>query len=97
MTMQTHEILVRPIVTERASAMTDRLNQFVFEVHADANKHQIRDAIETVYGVNVEAVRTMMVPGKLKRRGQSVGKQSNWKKAVVQLKKGETIDFFAAE
>lgn len=95
--MNTHEILIRPVITERASTMTERFNQVVFEVAKDANKHQIRDAVEGLYGVTVEAVRTMVLPGKLKRRGASVGKRPNWKKAVVTLKEGDTIDFFAAE
>lgn len=95
--MNAHEILIRPVITERASTMTERFNQVVFEVAKDANKHQIRDAVEGLYGVTVEAVRTMVLPGKLKRRGSSVGKRPNWKKAVVTLKEGDTIDFFAAE
>ena len=95
--MQTHEILVRPIITERATTAQERLGQVTFEVHKQANKFQIRNAVESIYGVSVEAVRTMMLPGKLKRRGQSVGKRPNWKKAIVQLKEGDTIDFFAAE
>lgn len=95
--MQTHEILVRPIITERATSAAERLNQVTFEVAKTANKHQIRDAVQAAYGVSVEAVRTMILPGKLKRRGQSVGKRPNWKKAIVQLKEGDTIDFFAAE
>jgi large subunit ribosomal protein L23 len=95
--MQTHEILVRPIITERATTAHERLGQVTFEVHKEANKFQIRDAVESIYGVSVEAVRTMTMPGKLKRRGQSVGKRPNWKKAIVQLKEGDTIDFFAAD
>jgi len=95
--MQTHEILVRPIITERATSAAERLNQVTFEVAKAANKYQIRDAVQSVYGVSVEAVRTMTMPGKLKRRGQSVGKRPNWKKAIVQLKEGDSIDFFAAE
>ncbi len=95
--MQTHQILVRPIITERATTAHERLGQVTFEVHTEANKFQIRDAVQSIYGVTVEGVRTMTVPGKLKRRGQSVGKRPNWKKAIVQLKEGDSIDFFAAE
>jgi large subunit ribosomal protein L23 len=95
--MQTHEILVRPIITERATSAQERLGQVTFEVAKAANKNQIRDAVQSIYGVSVEAVRTMTMPGKLKRRGQSIGKRPNWKKAIVQLKEGDTIDFFAAE
>jgi large subunit ribosomal protein L23 len=90
-------ILKRPIITERATALTERHNQVVFEVARSANKHQIRDAVESVYGVKVKGVHTMIVPGKLKRRGTDVGKRPKWKKAVVTLSEGDVIDFFATE
>ena len=95
--MDIKSILVRPIITEKASVLTDRNNQVVFEVVRKANKHQIRDAIESAYGVEVKKLATMIVPGKLKRRGMSIGKRSNWKKAIVTLKDGDSIDFFATE
>ncbi len=95
--MDNKSILVRPIITEKASVLTDRNNQVVFEVVRKANKHQIRDAIESAYGVEVKKLATMIVPGKLKRRGMSIGKRSNWKKAIVTLKDGHSIDFFATE
>ena len=95
--MDIKSILVRPIITEKASVLTDRNNQVVFEVVRKANKHQIRDAIESAYGVEVKNLATMIVPGKLKRRGMSIGKRSNWKKAIVTLKDGDSIDFFATE
>lgn len=95
--MDIKSILVRPIITEKASVLTDRNNQVVFEVVRKANKHQIRDAIESAYGVEVKKLATMIVPGKLKRRGMSIGKRSNWKKAIVTLKDGHSIDFFATE
>jgi large subunit ribosomal protein L23 len=89
--------LVRPIITERATALQERHNQVAFEVARKANKHQIRDAVETIYGVKVDKVRTMVIPGKLKRRGTDVGKRPNWKKAIINLKAGDVIDFFATE
>ena len=95
--MDNKSILVRPISTEKASVLTDGNNQVVFEVVRKANKHQIRDAIESAYGVEVKKLATMIVPGKLKRRGMSIGKRSNWKKAIVTLKDGHSIDFFATE
>ena len=95
--MDIKSILVRPIITEKASVLTDRNNQVVFEVVRKANKHQIRDAVESAYGVEVKKLATMIVPGKLKRRGMSIGKRSNWKKAIVTLKDGHSIDFFATE
>lgn len=95
--MTPQQVLRRPIITERASTLTERFGQVVFEVDRKSSKHQIRDAVESVYGVKVKKVHTMTVPGKLKRRGSSVGKRSNWKKAVVTLKEGDVIDFFATE
>jgi large subunit ribosomal protein L23 len=95
--MTAYEILERPIITERASSLQERFNQVAFRVKRDANKYQIRDAVETLYGVKVVNVRTMNMPGKLKRRGSSVGRRPAWKKALVTLKQGDGIDFFATE
>lgn len=95
--MVAEEVLVRPIITERATEQQERFNRVTFEVARRANKHQIRDAVESVYGVTVAGVHTMRVRGKLKRRGLSIGKRPNWKKAIVTLAEGETIDFFATE
>jgi large subunit ribosomal protein L23 len=95
--MRAQEILKRPIITERATTLKERHNQVVFEVAFSATKHQVRSAVETVYGVGVTDVRTMIVHGKVKRRGMSFGKLPNWKKAVVTLKSGDNIDFFAQE
>ena len=95
--MTPQEILVRPIITERATSLQERHNQVAFEVARKANKYQIRAAVETIYGVKVDKVRTMVIPGKLKRRGTDVGKRPNWKKAIINLKEGDVIDFFATE
>jgi large subunit ribosomal protein L23 len=91
------EILLRPIITEKATGLSERFNKVSFEVNADANKYHIRDAIVAAYGVTVLKIRTLTNPGKLKRRGTSVGKRPNWKKAIVTLKEGDSIDFFATE
>jgi large subunit ribosomal protein L23 len=91
-------ILKRPIITERATALGERHNKVAFEVAVSANKGQIRDAVEYLYsGVKVTSVRTMILPGKVKRRGMNLTKSSSWKKAIVTLRKGDVIDFFAAE
>ena len=95
--MKAQDILIRPIITERATTLKERENKVAFEVAKEASKHQIRDAVEKVYGVGVTDVRTMIVHGKLKRRGRSIGKRPNWKKALVTLKQGDNIDFFATE
>jgi len=92
-----HEILLRPILSERASEMSERRGQVTFRVLPHANKDQIRQAVQTVYGVKVLKVRTSITHGKVKRRGQSTGRRPNTKKAMVQLAAGDTIDFFAAE
>ena len=94
---QSPYILEKPVITEKATALTDRHNQVVFRVAVGANKHQIRDAIQAAFKVTVTRIRTLVLPGKLKRRGTSVGKRPNWKKAIVSVKQGDKIDFFATE
>ena len=95
--MEAHRVLIQPIITEQVTALTERFNQVAFQVEAACNKFQIRDAVEALYGVKVEKVATMNMPGKTKRRGTSIGKRPDWKKAIVTLKEGDTIDFFATE
>lgn len=95
--MKAQDILIRPIITERATTLKERQNKVAFEVKKEASKHQIKGAVESIYGVGVTDVRTMIVHGKLKRRGRSIGKRPNWKKALVTLKQGDNIDFFATE
>lgn len=95
--MNLHDILIRPIITERATTLQERFNTVAFKVDRGANKYQIRDAVEQIYGVKVDTVRTMVVPGKLKRRGMSIGRRASWKKALITLKEGDVIDFFATE
>jgi len=86
-----HQIIRRPVVTEKTLNLKDQLNQVVFEVSRDANKLQIRQAVESLLGAKVEDVNTLIVRGKTKRVGRTIGRRSNWKKAVVTLKAGETI------
>lgn len=93
------EILKKPILTEKASLLTDKLNRFAFQVDSKANKLQIKTAIEQMYGVNVQAINTMVVFGKLKSRNTKAGivsgRTARYKKAIVTLKEGETIDFYS--
>ena len=89
-----YSILRRPIITEKASIARDELNQVVFEVRRDANKVEIKSAVEEVFDVEVLRVNTTIVHGKSKRRGRHVGRLPNWKKAVVTLGEGSVIDFF---
>lgn len=89
-----HEILRKPRITEKGSLLAEKAPVVVFEVLRDANKNEIKYAVQSSFGVEVKAVRTVIVRGKIKRRGKSVGKRSNWKKAFVTLGEGQTIDFF---
>lgn len=92
-----HNILIRPILSEKATGMAERRNHVAFRVHPRANKYQIRAAVEAVYQVTVRQVWTLMMPGKTKRKGSSIGRTSSIKKAIVSLKEGDTIDFYRAE
>lgn len=93
------EIIIKPIITEKMTANSDKFNRFGFIVNKRANKIDIKLAVEKMYGVTVEGVRTMNYIGKVKTRnttrGIAIGKVNNNKKAVVSLKKGDTIDFYS--
>jgi large subunit ribosomal protein L23 len=88
------QVVRKPLVTERFADLRERDNKFIFEVHPDANKHEIRQAIEHYFGVKVTDVRTMNVRGKVKRLGRFAGKRADWKKAIVTLAEGDSIDLF---
>lgn len=89
-----HDILVRPLINEKSSAMQASENVYAFEVGETANKHEIKSAIERAFGVKVLDVRTIRMRGKTKRFGRFTGKRSNWKKAYVRLAEGDTLNFF---
>jgi len=93
------EILKKPLLTEKVTQLTEKLNRYAFKVDHRANKIQIKQAIENMYGVNVTAVNTMKYTGKLKSRntkaGLVTGRAATYKKAVITLKDGETIDFYS--
>ena len=92
-------IIIRPIVTEKMTDTTERLNQYGFIVDKRANKVEIKDAIAALYGVNVEKVRTMNYAGKKSSRftkaGLVKGKKNDFKKAIIELSEGDSIDIFA--
>ena len=88
-------IVLEPVVTEKTARMSEVKNEVVFKVARDANKIEIRQAVETIYRVKVTSVRTMVTHGKLKRLGRNVGRRPNMKKALVTLAEGSSIDFFA--
>ena len=94
------EILRKPLLTEKVTQLTEKLNRYAFIVDPRANKIQIKSAIEAMYGVNIEAVNTMKYVGKLKSRntkaGLVQGRSATVKKAIVTLKDGETIDFYSS-
>jgi large subunit ribosomal protein L23 len=89
-----YEVIKRPIISEKSTALAELAGKYAFEVHAKANKHEIRDAVQQLFKVNVREVRTMIVHGKVKRLARSTVKRSNWKKAIVSLAEGQKIDFF---
>ncbi|HPC47305.1 MAG TPA: 50S ribosomal protein L23 [Deltaproteobacteria bacterium] len=91
---KTLQILRRPLVTEKGTMLKEKGNKVIFEVAQDANKIEIKKAIEELYGVHVLDVRTMNMKGKSKRWGLRRYSRPDWKKAVITLKAGETIEFY---
>lgn len=89
-----YDVIKKPLITEKATLAKDNQNVVAFVVNRDANKIEIKEAAEKLFKVEVSAVRTINVAGKVKRAGKSVGKRSNWKKAYVTLKEGSNVDFF---
>lgn len=88
------QILVRPLVTEKSHEQLDRHGAYTFVVANDANKIEIANAIEKQFNVKVKDVRTMRYAGKEKRMGRFVGRKASWKKAVVTLAEGDSIEIF---
>jgi large subunit ribosomal protein L23 len=98
--MKLSEVLVKPILTEKANAQQDKLRRYAFRVNRKANKLEIKKAVEDFYGVTVVDVNTAVVPGKNKTRftkaGYVSGRKPSYKKAMVTVKEGDTIDLYAA-
>ena len=94
------EILIKPIITEKLTSQTEKLNRYGFVVNKHANKTEIKAAVEKMYGVKVDSVHTQQYVGKVKMRnttrGLAIGRVNRSKKAVVTLKAGEVIDFYAS-
>lgn len=88
------KVIKRPMITERGAHIREVYNQYIFQVAPEANKIEIRQAVEHFFGVKVTQVRTMNYRGKIKRMGRFAGKRADWKKAVVTLDKGDSIDLF---
>lgn len=93
------DISIKPIITERATKLSEKRNCYTFRVSPDANKYQIKSLVEQIYGVKVESVNTAIVRGKNKSRwtksGLLRGKTAVWKKAFVKVAEGQSIEFFS--
>lgn len=87
-----YDVLKEPVLTERSTILKETNNVYAFRINPDACKTQVKDAIEKFYDVQVEKVRTVNVRGKVKRLARFISKRSNWKKAFVTLKKGQTLN-----
>jgi large subunit ribosomal protein L23 len=92
--MNLFDVIKRPLVTEKTTLEKDLKNIIAFEVDKDANKIEVKEAVEMMFKVEVVEVNTINVAGKTKRYGRNIGKRSNWKKAYVTLKEGSKVDFF---
>ena len=96
--MKPHQIIKKPLLTEKGTRMKEAAegerSKVLFQVHAEANKVQVRQAIEALFSVKVVDVHTQVVRGKEKRMGRFVGRRPNWKKAIVTLAAGNKIEFF---
>lgn len=94
------DILIKPIITEKMTAQAEKLNRYGFVVAKEANKLEIRAAVEKMYNVKVDSVNTQQYVGKVKTRnttrGMAIGRVSRNKKAIITLKQGEVIDFYAS-
>lgn len=91
--MNKFDVLIRPIITEKTTLLMQE-NKYTFQVPLTANKVEIRKAVESIFNVKVEKVATIRVLGKTKRMGRTMGKRSDYKKAIVTLKDGESIELF---
>ena len=87
-------IILKPLVTEKGSRLREEGNKYLFSVVTDANKIEIKRAVQEIFNVKVRDVQTIVVHGKVKRMGAFQGKRPDWKKAVVTLEKGQSIDLF---
>ncbi len=92
-----YKVLLGPVISEKAAIAGDASNQVVFKVVRNAAKQEIKAAVEKLFDVKVEDVRTLVMKGKTKRTRHGLGKRSDWKKAYVRLAEGQEIDFTVAE
>ena len=92
--MNVHDVIRRPLVTEKSTVARERANVVTLAVDPRANKHEIKRAVEDLFKVSVLSVRTMRMHAKKRRVGRFVGSKPEWKKAIVRLAEGQTIEFF---
>jgi large subunit ribosomal protein L23 len=92
--LEPYQIVLRPMITEKATHLSERHNAYTFEVNAKANKTEIKEAVEALFNVKVADVRTQNRRGKLRRYRLKVGRMRNWKKAIVALHDDYRIDFY---
>jgi large subunit ribosomal protein L23 len=92
--MSTESVVISPLVTEKGTVVAEKSNQVVFRIRPNAGKAQIRDVIEDLFKVTVVKIRTANFLGKQRRRGRTLGRRPNWKKAYITLKKGDRIEIF---
>ena len=92
--MNPHDVIYRPLVTEKSNIAREENQVVTFAVDPRANKHDIRRAAEALFSVEVLDVRTMRMPRKSRRVGRSLGRKAEWKKAILRLAEGQTIEFF---
>jgi large subunit ribosomal protein L23 len=91
-----HQILLRPVISEKSTNAAEANRQVVFEVLENATKAEVREAVEKLFDVSVTAIQVLNVRGKIKRFGKTPGKRNNWKKAYVRLAVGDDIDFLGS-
>lgn len=89
---EARQIIISPVITEKGTLLQEKNNQYLFRVAPRANKIQIRDAVGKIFNVKVTGVRVITVHGKMRRVGRAQGRKPGWKKAIVTLKEGDTID-----
>ncbi len=94
MKIEMHAVLVQPLLTEKITGLREKTNTVGFIVHPDANRVQIKQAVESLLKVKVEKVNVLNIRGKVKRLGRFSGRRSDWKKAFVTLKKGEKLEMY---
>lgn len=92
--LRSYQVILRPLVTEKGTHQSTRYNAYTFQVNPLATKTQIKTAVEELFGVKVEAVRTQVREGKKRRFRQSIGQLATWKKAIVTLNEEDKIEFF---